>query len=297
MLDLDKSGHHIFDPAFSTPRDDPRARGSVVQAEQLSYREVLQPFIVLSTQRCGSNYLGHLLHAINGIACFGEALVQKDNNIQRAEKSEDLISQLWDIFTSEKSKRNGLKKKPATRSIGFLMKYDHHSLSPDQFADVLRKLRIRVIHLVRQSSIEIFLSGKDHAAKYSTFIHDVASIDLSRFLNRYDRTVSEYRSSLNEASIPTLEVTYENVYQNPDQWVRAITNFLQENYTMLKGNPLQFIGKSAEFKVMLPCWQRPLPRVKDWQMIQAELSENVSNLMPIFLCENDQGRNLTKKFL
>ncbi len=278
----------MSDPAFSTPQG---ARGSVVQAEQLSYREVLQPFIVLSTQRCGSNYLGHLLHVINGISCFGEDLVQKD--IQRAEKSEDLISQLLDIFTSEKSKRNGLEKKPATTSIGFLMKYDHHSLSLDQFADVLRKLRIRVIHLVRQSSIEIFLSKKDRAAKYSTFIHDVASKDLSRFLNSYDRTVSEYRSSLNKASIPTLEVTYENVYQNPDQWVTAITNFLQVNYTMSKGTPLPYIGKSKEFRRMLPCWQR----VKDWQMIRAELSENVSNLMPIFLCENDQGRNLTRKFL
>lgn len=228
-----------------------------------------------------------MLHNVVGISCFGEDLIPSHMSAA-ATKPEELKQQLRQVFESDRSKREkSLRRQATDRAVGFLFKYDHHSLVADAFAEQLRSLHIKVIHLIRLSSIERYLSELDRAYGYKEFTHAVESEKLLNSVNSYESNVDTYRDALNNWNVSTYEIYYENLYENPTQWLRALVDFLHVERSEEVVAVTPYLGKAKNFSTMPPC----VNRIANWHALKDAAKEHIKP-RTVFYCEQDSGRNL-----
>lgn len=204
----------------------------------------VQPFVLLTTARSGSNWLLTLLNQHPNVAAFFEVL---HNNPEER-------SPVMDTATGKRTRRCSAEEDGATflaeavydypysrrvRCAGIKLFYSHALEGPTASAwDYLRNLPdLRVVHLEREGLLESFVS-RQRALRTRTWVVDKGTddvppdpgpetVDAAEFVKYVDRIARERATAVERLdSAPMLSVRYEEMREHRNREIKRILRFL-----------------------------------------------------------------------
>jgi len=198
-------------------------------------------FVVLTTNRSGSEWLISTLNSLPHVAAQGELFLPRARVSERRwdsdfacprfieTKSAGLTFRPLSVF----SYLNALYSTPGT--VGFKLMYEQLGLYPEILAYLMRH-RIHVVHLVRRNHLDVVLSyavkakiGRAHLLLGQSAPDDIRveldTENLIRQLAWLQKKQSMARKLLSWCRLPHLEVAYEDLLRDPAHF-RLIWNFL-----------------------------------------------------------------------
>ena len=197
-------------------------------------------FILLSTQRSGSSFLGTSLSSHPDVKCFEEVFMPKNTSdvAYRAYRSASLHRQIQNLVQRKKLIYEFLEQllasESSTHAVGFKFMYRqarrHHEVK-----DWCSDHNVRVIHLIRQNFLKLMVSGI--LARQRGVYHSkkalpptkvrIATSRLVRDLDRMAHRVRQNRDIFSEGQY--MEVLYEDFVARQDDETRRILKFLEIN--------------------------------------------------------------------
>lgn len=208
---------------------DPQSISGLANAQdavtQLRDAPEHQTFVVISSARCGSNWVAQTLLSHPQILMHGESLIPNrvngkvsfpedkcgvsDDNWAAFEKCMDLIMSLDNTCTGryKGSSAEFCKTRPEARARGLLLKYNWFKADDlANLASYLERRRAVVIHLYRRNVMESYLSLKDRQHRYSTSRHHINTTDFFRYNDQINAWVNNYRAALGSRNLMYFEV-------------------------------------------------------------------------------------------
>ena len=203
-----------------------------------------EKFVIVTTQRSGSNWLLSLLRNNPDIEMLGELFIRPKPGGRPPYKKP--ISRFYEFRADKpKTKRpflifeylNNLNTSfSSQKSLGFKLMYDHIEMAPE----ILLKLildRYKFIHLVRENYLDIELSTvnawgkKGNKVVYSTTPIDLKPVylDASSLVERLSLRESKtkyFKKLLQILPCPVLTITYQALCDSKDDTLSSITKFL-----------------------------------------------------------------------
>ena len=204
-----------------------------------------EKFVIVTTQRSGSNWLVDLLRSNPAIEMFGELFIPpKPGGKPSYNKS---ISRFYEFRADRpETKRpflifeylsNFKSSFSSQKSLGFKLMYDHVEMAPE----ILLKLtldRYKFIHLVRENYLDTELSTVNAWSKEGNrIVHSTTPINLlkpvyldasslvERLLLRESK-IKYFKKLLQFLPRPVLTITYQALCDSPDYTLLSITKFL-----------------------------------------------------------------------
>jgi LPS sulfotransferase NodH len=197
----------------------------------LYFRHQVSRFVILFVGRTGSTYLQQLLNSHSNIRCLPEALEDiKDRDGQLA-----MINRSWSPPIIGKYGAVGFKTKLVD------------VLDPEEFADLLVKNHVRIIHLQRRNRVKAAVSyhnaqrlwkktgqwnvynEKDRVGKLY-----INPIEFKQSLQRREENENNLSEFIRLLDLPTLSIDYSDLLLKIDQTLQRIFEFiLIENKPLL----------------------------------------------------------------
>jgi LPS sulfotransferase NodH len=194
-------------------------------------------FIVLSTQRSGSSYLGVSLDSHPRIRCCEELFMPKNHNeiTYRTYRTASLERRVSHLFQRKKLIYSYLEQvlrgSPDVDAFGFKFMYGQYRRFPEvmQWA---KESDVRIIHLIRRNTLKMIVSreiARKRGVYFSTKPLQPMKVTLDenrvvKEIQRAARAVEEYRNRV--AAFPVLEVFYEEFVANHEYESRRLLEFL-----------------------------------------------------------------------
>jgi LPS sulfotransferase NodH len=228
-------------------------------------------FVIVTTGRTGSTALAKELDNHPNVTCHGEILrpgiFRGDEPIPSAAEVERLAATSPLPYRTFARLRPDEEPDPGTFScwvthlenhaegkmaIGFKM-VQGHSKGFEDFFDVLRTLRFRVLHMTRRNLLRQAISAmvaretkvfnatdyKPEAQRTFTF----PPPEILRWMRKKIRRSAQYRTRLGESGLPVLDIAYEDFRDDKAGFYREVCDFL--------GVPFQVPEASAQ-SIMTP---------------------------------------------
>ena len=219
-------------------------------------------FVVLTTNRSGSEWVMSTLNNFQGVSAHGELFLPKarvlDNKWDADFAYIRFIETRFEHFTfrplSVFAYLNTLYSMPG--KIGFKLMYKQLGLYPEILAYFIFH-RTRVIHLIRQNHLDVMLSyavkaklGRAHLlVGQSTPDELQVELDTKNLIKQFvwlQRQQNLARKLLRWCGLPHLEVAYEDLARDQAQYFRLIADFLSINSRQqMPQSPLAKIRKGT----------------------------------------------------
>lgn len=191
-------------------------------------------FVILSTQRSGSTWVADILNEIDEVKVYGEQFLPEKRT--------------WDVGEVDfprfiEYENHGIRPLSIFRylddlyaqveNVGFKLMYSQIQQLPETFLYLILK-RVKVIHLVRTNYLDVILStkmaearGQFHLASSGKSLDKLqVHLDPEYVLERVRRQqkkVNIFRNLLKMCSISHLEVQYESLLKNPENFEEIFT--------------------------------------------------------------------------
>lgn len=194
-------------------------------------------FILLSTQRSGSSFLGTALAGHLHVKCYEEVFMPKNDHdvAYRAYRSASIRRQIRDLIGRKKLIYEFLERlmasAPPAKAVGFKFMY-RQAKRYSEVVDWCKEHDVRVTHLIRRNSLKLVVShilarqrGVFHSRKAlaPTKVH-LDTLKLARELEKMADRVQRHRDIFSDG--PYLEVFYEDFVARQDDEARRILDFL-----------------------------------------------------------------------
>jgi len=219
-------------------------------------------FVVLTTNRSGSEWIISTLNNFQGVSAHGELFLPRPRILNEKWDADfaytRFIETKFKSFTfrpfSVFSYLNTLYGMPG--NVGFKLMYKQLGLYPEILAYFM-KHRIRVLHLVRQNHLDVMLSyavkakiGRAHLLVGQSTPDELrVELDagnLVRQLAWLQKQQDIARKLLTWFKLPHLEVTYEDVVRDQTHYFHLIGDFLSINSReQMPKSPLTKIRKAT----------------------------------------------------
>ncbi|MFB5622043.1 MAG: Stf0 family sulfotransferase [Candidatus Nitrosomaritimum yanchengensis] len=186
-------------------------------------------FVILSTQRSGSTWVADILNGIEGVKVYGEQFLPEKRS--------------WDVGEVDfprfiEYENHGIRPVSIFRyldelygqveNVGFKLMYSQIQQLPETFLYLILK-RVKVIHLVRTNYLDVLLSTKMAEARGQFHLTssgdslDMLQVHLDpeyvlKRVRRQQKKVNIFRNLLKMCSSSHLEVQYESLLKNPENF-------------------------------------------------------------------------------
>ena len=201
-------------------------------------------FVIITTQRSGSNWLVDLLQSDKNIEMFRELFILNrelpwwnDTRILPFQKFRSDNAQIKRPFLTFKYLNNIEKLYGLDKIIGFKLMYDQIQNAPE----IILKLalnRYKIIHLIRENYLDTEISSINAWGKNGNkIVYSKKTIEslkpiavntnslLKRLLFR-ESQIKRFSSLLRVLPCPVLTITYADLCNRKNNTLRLITNFL-----------------------------------------------------------------------
>ena len=196
-------------------------------------------FVILSTQRSGSTWVADILNGVEKVKVYGEQFLPEKRT--------------WDVGEVDfprfiEYENHGIRPLSTFRylddlygqveNVGFKLMYSQIQQLPETFLYLILK-RVKVIHLVRTNYLDVILSTKMAEARGQFHLTssgdslDTLQVHLEpeyvlQRIRRQQKKVNIFRNFLKMCSISHLEVQYESLLKNPENFegIFAFLGFL-----------------------------------------------------------------------
>lgn|SRR5574341_2095270 len=202
-------------------------------------------FVVLTTNRSGSEWIISTLNNFQGVSAHGELFLPRPRVLDKKWDSDfaytRFIETKFERFTFRPfSVFSYLNKLYSTLGkVGFKLMYKQLGLYPEILAYLIRN-RIYVIHLVRQNHLDVMLSyavkakiGQAHLLVGQSAPDELrVELDTKNLIRKFvwlQRQQNIARKLLVLCKLPHLEVVYEDLVRDQTHHFRLIGDFLSIN--------------------------------------------------------------------
>ena len=219
-------------------------------------------FVVLTTNRSGSEWIISTLNNFPGVSAHGELFLPRPRNLDKKWDAEFAYTRYFE------TKFKSLTIRPFSvfsyldtlysmaGKVGFKLMYKQLGLYPEILAYFIRH-HIRVIHLVRKNHLDVMLSyavkakiGQAHLlvgqSAPDKLQVELDTRNLVRQFSWLQKQQNMAKKLLQWCKLPHLEVNYEDVVGNQAHYFNLIGDFLSINYEEeMPRSPLTKIRKGT----------------------------------------------------
>ena len=219
-------------------------------------------FVVLTTNRSGSEWIISTLNNFPGVSAHGELFLPRPRNLDKKWDAEFAYTRYFE------TKFKGLTIRPFSvfsylntlysmpGKVGFKLMYKQLGLYPEILAYFIRH-RTRVLHLVRRNHLDVMLSyavkakiGQAHLLVGQSAPDKLqVELDAKNLVRQFawlQKQQNMARKLLLWSKLPHLEVTYEDVVRDQMYYFNLIGDFLTiEAKDQMPRSPLTKIRKGT----------------------------------------------------
>jgi LPS sulfotransferase NodH len=219
-------------------------------------------FVVLTTNRSGSEWVISTLNNFEGVSAHGELFLPRQRNLSGKWDAEFAYTRFvetkfksWTIRPfSVFSYLNTLYSMPG--KVGFKLMYKQLGLYPEILAYFMRH-RIRILHLVRRNHLDVMLSyavkaklGQAHLLVGQSAPDKLqVELDARTLVSQFSWLQKQQniaRKLLLGCKLPHLEVSYEDIVQDQTYYFQLIGDFLSiRSEEKMPRSPLTKIRKGT----------------------------------------------------
>ncbi len=225
-------------------------------------------FVILATQRTGSNYLESLLDSHTEIFCAGEILIQPHHLIKRLEEnnfSHDLLDK-FRYLGKYKQQVKFLKLFYRSEMNGHVIKgcrlfYHHLNFwKRRQVKLFINQNELKIIHLRRKNLLDSFISGKFAVQNKLYTTTGQASLpreklninarDLKNYFRHTENYIQKYDYYFRKQQVQTFY--YEDLTENREHTMNQIMEFLEVETIKLESElkKINYLNKRDSIKTM-----------------------------------------------
>lgn len=241
-------------------------------------------FVVFTTNRSGSVWMMSTLNSFSNVTAQGELFLPRPRVSEQRWDSDIAIPR----YIETKKEMRGIRpfsvfsylqrlyRSPG--AVGFKLMYAQLGQYPEILAYLIWH-RIRVVHLVRRNHLDVMLSyaikskiGKAHILNGQIVPTQISvELDTNSLLNRLNRLQKKQqfaRMVLKVCRLPTVEVAYEDLLANPDNF-HLVWDFLSLDTANATANSnLQKIRRGGHRQV-----------IRNYDEVQRVLADSRFNLL------------------
>lgn len=197
----------------------------------------MRKFMVLTTQRSGSSFLGRSLNSHSKICCHGEIFLKKLRNeiSYRSYRTQDVKRKFDHLFRRKALISSYIEelsqREQGCEAFGFKFMYGQARRYP-QVIEWAKEQGVSVVHLIRHNALKVIVSrkvAKERGVYLSTEPLRPIKIELDTGkliseIKKLHMLVQMYQESF--YGLPYMEVTYEDVMSDYDGEFGRILEFL-----------------------------------------------------------------------